>query len=413
MPTRRTFLQRSLGALGATALLHRAQAAAAAPARRDRIIADLRGWDGIVDHRTGSAGDDATARWLAGQVRAAGVMPTLSEFAFRRRTPQACRVEHGTAAIAGVPLFDGGTTGTEGIRGRLGPLGSNAAIGLAFYEPFGGAPETLALQAARRANAHRAIVAVAAGKTVRPGLALLNADAYGTAFGPPVLQVATEHGDRLRSLAAAGAAVTVVAAMREDTVAVTNVEAGIPGRRSDLAPLVVMTPRSAWWTCTAERGGGITLWLEALRRWAVEPPERELLFTANTGHELGHVGLDHYLHQHPDRVANAHAWVHLGANFAAAGGTVRYQASEPALMRLGLEAIAAAGVAEPEVTPAGTRPYGEARNVFDGGGRYVSLLGTNPLFHHPDDRWPEAVDMDRAERLVGAMLDVIARLARA
>ncbi|MEQ8859543.1 MAG: hypothetical protein RIC56_12920 [Pseudomonadales bacterium] len=416
MPGRRRFIQRTLGALGA-ATLSPSLRAAAAPGVRDRIVADLRGWDAIADHRTGSEGDDATAAWLAAQVRAIGVEPILSEFDFQRRTPDACRVDDGVTAIAGVPLFDGGSTDAGGIRGRLGALGSDAPIGLAFYEPFSGAPQTQALEAARRSSAHRAIVAVAAGQTVKPGLALLNADAYGTPFGPPVLQIATAHGAKLQALAAAGAAagaeVTVVTTLREDTVPVSNVEATIRGSRPELAPVVVMTPRSAWWTCTAERGGGISLWLEALRRWATEPPERTLLFTANTGHELGHVGLDRFLHANPDLVADAHAWVHLGANFAAAGGEVRYQASEPGLMRLGLDAIAAAGVAAPEITPVAQRPYGEARNVFDGGGRYVSLLGSNRLFHHPDDRWPAAVDLDRTLRLTDAMLDVIAALVRA
>lgn len=413
MTDRRRFLRRTLSVLGGTAVLPALERVRAnVSPQRERIIADLRRWDAIVDHRTGSDGDTETAAWLAAEIRATGVTPELASFAFDRCRPDGARVDAADTSIAGVPLFDGAFTTPAGVHGRLGPLGSDAAIGLAFYEPFAGAPNTLALERARRDAAHRAIVAVAAGEAVEPGLTLLNADHYGEPFGPPVLQVATAHGPRLEALAAAGAEVTVVTAMHEDTVPVSNVQATIPGTRPELAPVVVMTPRSAWWTCTSERGGGITLWLEALRRWSSEPAERRLIFTANTGHELGHVGLERYLHDHAGLVADAHLWVHLGANFAAAEGDVLFQASDPALMRLGLEAIASAGI-ETRTTPVGERPLGEARNIFDAGGRYLSLLGSNRLFHHPDDRWPHAVDVDRTERLTGAMLDVMARLVRA
>jgi hypothetical protein len=58
--------------------------------------------------------------------------------------------------------------------------------------------------------------------------------------------------------------------------------------------------------------------------------------------------------------------------------------------------------------PAATR---EARNIFDGGGRYVSLLGGNGLFHHQDDRWPDAVDMEKTTKLAAAFCDLTVALA--
>jgi len=63
-------------------------------------------------------------------------------------------------------------------------------------------------------------------------------------------------------------------------------------------------------------------------------------------------------------------------------------------------------------TPVGTRARGEARNIFDGGGRYVSLLGGNGLFHHPDDRWPDAVDAERLAKLAQAFCALAVDLAR-
>ncbi len=43
--------------------------------------------------------------------------------------------------------------------------------------------------------------------------------------------------------------------------------------------------------------------------------------------------------------------------------------------------------------PRGTIPGGEAETVHRGGGRYVSVIGTNALFHDPEDRGPNAVDV--------------------
>ena len=87
-----------------------------------------------------------------------------------------------------------------------------------------------------------------------------------------------------------------------------------------------MTPRSSWWQSTAERGGGIVCWLETLRALLGERPARPVVFTANTGHELGHLGLDDFIARRPgwDRSSaeGGAVWVHYGANIGAAGGTL-------------------------------------------------------------------------------------------
>ena len=56
--------------------------------------------------------------------------------------------------------------------------------------------------------------------------------------------------------------------------------------------------------------------------------------------------------------------------------------------------MAQAGVAPSSEVPVGQRPGGESRNIHDGGGRFVSIVGGNDLFHHPDDTFPDAVDLE-------------------
>ena len=48
-----------------------------------------------------------------------------------------------------------------------------------------------------------------------------------------------------------------------------------------------MTPRSGWYSCASERGGGIACWLELMRTLNGRAP-RDVLFVASSGHELGH-----------------------------------------------------------------------------------------------------------------------------
>lgn len=377
-----------------------------------RVETILEGWDSIHDHRTGTAGDRQTAEWLAGLARDAGLTAELQGFPFTRRNVLEAWVELDGERIAGLPLFDGGATGAA-IEGPLQPLDSSGGIGVGRFSPAELDADTRAFAAALEAPRHQALVAISSGRAVLPGLAVINAEAYTEPRSVPVLQVATEHGPRLLEAAASGAPARLAISFATEQTEAFNVQARIEGRQPELAPLVVMTPRSSWWVSTAERGGGIVVWVEALRRLAAERPLRTVIFAANTGHELGHVGFDAWLATVPDLVGGAYAWVHLGANFAARDSGLRFQASDQRLLDAGLAALGVQGLVPADVTPIGTRPLGEARNVFDGGGRYVSLLGTNRWFHHPDDRLAESVDLARTVELTAAMLELIEELANA
>jgi hypothetical protein len=276
--------------------------------------------------------------------------------------------------------------------------------------PYDALPGARALEEARRSGVHPAILAVTDDRTVLPGLALLNAESFHAPFGPPALQLASEHLEALRSLA--GQTVGLEVRFETSRIEATNVRAEIPGRDPSLAPVVVITPRSSWWHSTSERGGGIALWLDLLRMVGATPPLRTVIFSANTGHELGHLGMQHFLDANEALVASAHCWIHLGANFAAAfHPQVRLQASDEATLALADEALARHRVPPMVRTELGRAPFGEARDIHAGGGRYVSILGANGTFHHPADRWPDAVDLQRTLDIARAFREVLAALA--
>ena len=368
----------------------------------DNIAADIRAWDAIGTHRTGTAGDRQAAAWLVESCRQAGVAASSSDFPFRRWVPGRCAVAVEGRVVEGVPLFDGGATTGQGVVAPLAMLPcATARIGVGV---LGGGEGAIAR--ARKAGGHAALIGIARANPRVPGLALQNADRFTTPFGPPVLQVGSTHEAWLRAAAAEGREAAVHVDVDFEAANGVNVQARIDGRDSSLPPVVAMTPKSSWWTSTAERGGGIALWLALLRRCAAERPNRSVVFVATSGHELGHLGLLWFLRHNAELAANAHAWIHLGANFAAKESRLRLQASDESLFALARQALVDAGRRPAAATPVGERPGGEARDIHDLGGRYVSFLGTNAWFHHADDRWPDAVDVAQTACAAGALFRI-------
>jgi hypothetical protein len=195
-----------------------------------------------------------------------------------------------------------------------------------------------------------------------------------------------------------------------------NVVVTLPGTQRDRPPVVVMTPRSSWWQSTAERGGGIVCWLESLRALIAAAPACDVVFTANSGHELGHLGLDDFVARRPgwDRaVAQGGAtWVHYGANIGAVDGQLSVVSPADDLRELAELELASAGQPPDMLAPKSLVPSGETRDIHRAGGRYVTLVGTNPFFHLPQDRWPHSVDADAVARIAMGMARLSQRLTR-
>ena len=234
---------------------------------------------------------------------------------------------------------------------------------------------------------------------------LRNAERPWEPIGLPVLQVAPADADSLVE----GAIGELVIEGRREVVEARNVVGEIAGADGEAAPAALITPRSGWFTCAAERGGGIAVWLAVAERIARgERPRRGLRLAASSGHELHHLGLEAYLESLGEGVTEVAAWVHLGASIGARRGTARLAASDAELMDLAQSALAAAGI-EREAFAVGRSGYGEARNIAEAGGRYVSLLGGHPYFHSPMDTFERAVDAE----LVGRHVDAVARMVRA
>jgi hypothetical protein len=403
--TRAQFLRVSGGALLATRFPASIAAADEVEARVATVIAD---YDRQGTHRTGTTVDAASARWLAEQAREAGAAVTLEPFELDRIDVLTASAESGGRRIDGLPFYDGGFTDARGASGPIGAPAANPAIALIRLNAAAVSSEGRSIAALRRSTTIRAIVAITDG--AHPGLTPSNAIDFKAPYGVPVLQVSSEDSAWLDELALAGRDVTVIAHVMRTRVSADTVVANIRGTDASLSPVVVMTPRSGWWMCASERGGGLASWLEIIRAVAARRARRPLLLVASSGHELGHFGLDTFLARRPGLITKAAAWVHLGANIGAAGGSARLHASADEIAALADAALLRTQARGAEHVARGTVPAGEARNIHVGGGRYVSLLGGGPFFHSREDRWPAAVDVPAVAQFARAFSDLTTTL---
>jgi hypothetical protein len=311
-----------------------------------------------------------------------------------------------------VPAFDAPPTNGDGIAGTLSLSGHDQAILVAQLWPrsvYTGEYERL-----RRDTAHRALLIVCTGD--RPGMGLLNAERFRHPYGAPTIHVSSDASDVVLAGATRAAPARVVAESRYIPAAARNVVVAIRGSRPSSPPVVVMTPRSSWWQSTAERGGGLVCWLESLRALIAAPPACNVIFTANSGHELGHLGLDDFMARRPGwerPISEGGAtWIHFGANIGAANGELSLQSASDDLRQLTEAELVRAGQAPDVVAPKTLVPSGETRDIHRAGGRYVTLVGSNPLFHLPQDRWPHAVDTDAVTRIAEAAAALVVKLTR-
>lgn len=374
--------------------------------RRARISQLIEEFDAQGHHRTGTGVDDQSGRWLRDILAHSCVNAGLETHEFARLQPEAAFVEVEGLRIEGQPRFDSTSTGAEGVRGRLGLLGADADIGLAVAPPYGHAPQ---LEAARGSGAHRALICVTQGG--RPGLAPRNASSFLKPFGVPLLEVSSTAHDALDRAAKGGASATVVSTFTMVPATASNVVASLRGIEPGLRPVVVMTPRSGWWHCASERGGGIACLAELAREFAERPLRRTVLFVASTAHELGYWGIERYITARSGLANEALLWLHFGASIGAAlSPRPSLLASEPALIEATRKELERAGAPPVAVAPQGTVPGGESKNIHERGGRYVSFAGGSEVFHLEADRWPEAVDVAAVEAYAVASIALLRAL---
>ena len=370
----------------------------------------LAAWDGHGLHRTATAGDDAGAAWLTAEARTLGASVSIEEFTLDRLDPITAFLEIGGERIEAVPVFDAPPTDSAGVIGRLGPADGEGDIAVA--ELSARAVYTGEFKRLRRTGTHNGLVVVCSGEA--PGLGLINAEDFRHPYGAPAIHVSSEARDVVFAAAAQHAPARLVAQSRRVPAIGRNLVVELPGVEANRPPLVVMTPRSSWWQSASERGGGIVCWLESLHALLPASPTRPVVFSANSGHELGLLGLEDFIARRPgwDRLRDAGGatWLLYGANIGAAGGALSVMSRADDLREVAATELARVG--QPHaVAPRERVPNGETRDLHRAGAHCLAINGTNRLYHMPQDRWPDAVDIPAIARIAAAGARLVTVLA--
>ena len=320
MATRRNVI---LGAGIGAMSLEGAMAGASDVFATRQVQDDLARYDGFGLKASGGAGDEASGAWLTRELQGLGFevrRQAIEVPYFEERQVSLTLGDKVVAALVQAPVT---LTPVGGLSARLVRLeagqGADAATGAIAIArlPYG-------RWSTRHAGAVARVVAAAAGQGVGALILVtegptgeplaLNAAPDGVERFP-ILAVGSREGELLAAAAARGERAT----LRIEGVSGRRPAFNLIGRlnRGAGRELVVSTPRSGWFGCMGERGGGVAAWL-GLARWAGRACPLDLTFVATSGHEYenhgGEVFLRSALAPRPDVTA---LWVHLGAALAA------------------------------------------------------------------------------------------------
>ena len=361
---------------------------------------------GLGEHRTGTATDHNTSRWLANQLQQLGFSLEEQPFTVQQYFPSHQQLSIGNKRFDVFPHWLPVSTHAT-VSAPLAALTTQTPITgkIAYVSPqdAGLWYRLQPSQLAQQAKAKGAIALVIAAP--HP-----SGDIYATNAAPPYLDqpialptvmIAAKHHQALQQALTDQQPISLTSLGQTKTVQASNILGRFPAKPIVDAPwIVVSTPSSGWFQCAGERGSGVALWLD-MARYISQQEHNQLnwLFVANSGHELNMIGAHHSLAITPPP-EQVKLWLHLGASIAARqwqraeNGTLQpidkvhdynyfYSASEsfklfdealndvPGLTLLALEQL--------------NRSHSELGKIAQRGYRAAGIVGSHRFFHTPGD----------------------------
>ncbi len=401
--TRRRFL---VASVAAAPLVSTACANSAAVEGTERVAEDLHRYIGFGGKQSGGAGDEACGAWLETELEKAGFDTERQYFSAPRFDATRADLSVGGARATLWPQPIVHTTPAEGItapvvrvdgQGRAARAlqGAIALIDLPFgrWSSMFWEPVRKPVAAAFAGGASACIIVTngPSGKVIA-----LNTDGREPLYPGPIALMAPDDAAPFYAAAMEGRDATMVMTGEGGRRNAFNLVGRLDRGRGRW--LVVSTPRSGWFTCAGERGGGIAAWLH-IARWASRAaPDYDLAFVCNSGHEYQYLGAEELLHSVAPKPEETAFWLHLGANLASrdwhdtVGGrnplpgtdSQRYLVVSPDLVPAAQEEFAGlAGLEAPYASDA--LSAGELTNVIEAGYAPVAGIFGVHRFHHGED----------------------------
>ncbi|WP_063689263.1 hypothetical protein [Bradyrhizobium stylosanthis] len=347
-------------------------------------------------HRFGSAGDRATADWIAGEMKQAGFDVSFQPVVLGRQYV----VERASAEAAGTTVeatpfwWPPEDRASFRLSAPLARDGDAAGKILLLDLPFD--------RGAYLGPGHRAAIGEAAAK--KPAAILLtignpaddrfayNVTQEDAPWPVPVIVVGAKSRAAFERVLAAGTPVTLdVKGHYERDVAGRNVIAEIGTGRGPT--VVVSTPMTGWYSCVCERGPGIANFLALARTVAAETWPAHFVFIATAGHEIGHGGMELFLKHGAPAPKKTLAWIHFGSSNACYGfaeGARTDRPEEERYLVLSKSAVALTDEAFANVAAkrlvTEKQAVGELRDVHAAGyANFLGMAGRHRTFHTPSD----------------------------
>lgn len=281
----------------------------------------LERYAGAGEKATGGPGDTAVGAWLEEDLTRIGYVCHRHGF----QAPY-FDVDQATLAIEGqsaavIPQAPVTATGADGLsaplRLALGTGRLDGSIALIVLPSRRWSSALDGLIQARLADVWSRGAAAAVLVTTGPtGDALaLNAPARLAPGAGPIAILAPDDAEPFLDAAAEGRTSRLTLSGQGGQRPAFNLTARLE-RNADRA-VVLSTPRSGWFTCAAERGSGIAVWLAAAHWLAQRQDPFDVELVAISGHEYENLGGEHYLEALAPRPERTRLWVHVGANLAA------------------------------------------------------------------------------------------------
>jgi hypothetical protein len=404
-PSRRSLLK---GA-GLAALAAPADAAPGDDAAPEAAIfqASLERYAGFGVKASGGAGDEACGAWLEQELTTAGYACRRQPFDAPYFDVRQATLVCGDAKAAVIPQAIVAPTGSQGLTAPLripsecADLAGAIALLVLPFKRWAGLedPQVAHPLADAIQRGAAGVVLVTTGPT-HEAIAL-NVSTHSPPVGKPVALLAPKDAEPFVAAALAGQTATLTldgdgggAARRQAWNLIARLDRGA------LQTLVISTPRSGWFTCAAERGSGLAVWLWLAKWLARTRPGVNVELLATSGHEYVYLGGEHYLAEAAPPPARTKVWVHIGASAAArdwheigprllplpTADAQRVLTATPD--RLDATRRAFAGVSGLEATYLADKVMagGELINVLNAG--YTSatgLYGIHRYFHTPAD----------------------------
>lgn len=353
---------------------------------------------------SGGPGDTASGAWLEGDLTALGYRCERQAFEVPYADVRTATLAVGDRRATVFPQAIVQPTGPGGVSGPLrlasagGSLDGAIALVVLPFKRWGflGDPEASRPLTDAFARGAAAAVLVTTGPT---GEAIaLNVSATQPGFQKPVAILAPKDAGPFVAAAVAGETATLTVDADGGRRPAFNLIARLD--RGAATTLVISTPRSGWFTCAAERGAGVAVWLSLAHWLAAAKPGVNVELVATSGHEYIYLGGEQYLEHRAPKPARTQMWVHIGASAAARdwhelGGGLRPLPSPDAQRVL---------TATPEVIAATRRAFkgisgleavypadkanagGELVNVIEAGyAPAIGLYGGHRYFHAAGD----------------------------